>query len=368
MMNREPMIREAVASIRPADAAAMERARARQESLAKPPHSLGRLEDIAVKQAGISGALYNPVDRRRVLIFSADNGIAHEGVASAPQSVTLAQTINFTRGLTGVAVLAKHFHTELDVMDVGIDADFTQPGVRSCKIAHGTRNFAVEPAMTRAQALEAMQIGIDAAKRARDEGVQIIGVGEMGIGNTSTSSAVLSALLGLEARETVSRGAGVNDAAYLRKIRLIDEALARYSPDPADPIDVVSKVGGFDIAAMCGAFIGAAAVRLPVVIDGFISAVAALCAYRLNPLCADFMIPSHASMEKGCRLAMAEMKLEPMLNLNMRLGEGSGCPIAFEIIAAAQSVIQNMATFEEAAINDDYLAEIRGNKSYQGEA
>ena len=346
----------------------MDAALARQESLAKPPHSLGKLEDLSVKLAGITGRVFNPVERRRVLIFASDNGIVEEGVASCPQSVTLSQTINFTRGLTGVAVLARHFNTELDVMDVGINADFNQSGVRNCKIAHGTRNFAREHAMTRAQALQAMQVGIDAVRRACDEGIQIIGVGEMGIGNTSTSSAVLSTLLGLAAKETVSRGAGINDAAYARKIALIDEAIARWQPDPSDPIDALSKVGGFDLAAMCGAFIGAAFNRIPVVIDGFISAVAALCAFRLNPLCADYMIPSHASAEKGYRLAMEAMKLEPMLLMNMRLGEGSGCPIAFELVAASQSVIRNMATFEEAAIDDGYLTEIRGNKVYQGEA
>ena len=357
-----------IASILPPDRAAMEEALKREDSLAKPPHSLGKLEDIAVKQAGITGRVFNPVDKRRVLIFASDNGIAHEGVASAPQSVTLSQTINFTRGLTGVAVLAKHFHTELDVMDVGIDADFSQPGVRDLKIAHGTKNFAKEHAMTREECLRAMLIGVDAAQRARDEGMDIIGIGEMGIGNTSTSSAVLSVLLGLKAEDTVSRGAGINDEAYLRKVRLIDEAIARWKPDPRDPIDVIAKVGGFDIAAMCGAFLGAASARMPVVIDGFISAVAALCAYRLNPLCADFMIPSHASREKGYMLAMNDMGLKPILDLDMRLGEGSGCPIAFEVVAAAQSVIRNMGTFEEAAINDDYLAEIRPNKRYQGEA
>ena len=364
----ESNLQEILNNITAPDRDAMERARARQESLAKPPHSLGKLEDISVKLAGITGELFNPMDRRRVLIFASDNGIVAEGVASCPQSVTLSQTINFTRGLTGVAVLARHFHTELDVMDVGINADFVQSGVHNLKIAHGTRNFAREHAMTREQALQAIGIGIDAARRAKDDGMQIVGVGEMGIGNTSTSSAVLSTLLDLPARETVSRGAGINNDAYARKITLIDQAIARWQPDPKDPVDVLTKVGGFDLAAMCGAFLGAAACHLPVVIDGFISAVAALCAFRLNPLCADYMIPSHASAEKGYRLAMEAMGLEPMLLMNMRLGEGSGCPIAFEIVAASQSVIRNMATFAEAAIDDGYLEEIRGNKTYLGEA
>ena len=364
----EQILREILSQIREPDRDAIAQALARQESLAKPPHSLGKLEDISVKLAGMTGRLYNPVDRRRILIFAADNGIVEEGVASCPQSVTLSQTINFTRGLTGVAVLAKHFNTELDVMDVGINADFRQSGVRDLKIAHGTRNFAREHAMTRTQALQALQIGVDAARRAADEGVQIIGVGEMGIGNTSTSSAVLSTLLGLPAAQTVSRGAGINDEAYARKIAVIDEAIRRWQPDPSDPVDVLMKVGGFDLAAMCGAFLGAAVARMPAVIDGFISAVAALCAFRLNPLCAAYMIPSHASAEKGYRLAMEAMKLEPMLLMNMRLGEGSGCPIAFEIVAASQSVLRDMATFGEAAIDDGYLSEIRGNRTFLGEA
>lgn len=357
-----------LSAIRPPDRAAMDAARARQQSLAKPPHSLGRLEDISVKLAGMTGRLFNPVDRRRVLIFAADNGIAREGVASSPQSVTLRQTINFTRGMTGVAVLARHFHSELDVMDVGINADFVQPGVRDLKIAHGTRNFAVEPAMTREQALQAMHIGIEAARRAARDGIQIIGVGEMGVGNTTTSGAVLACLLGLPAERVASRGAGLNDAGYARKLALIDGALARWQPDPADPVDALTKVGGFDLAAMCGAFIGAALSRLPAVIDGFISAVAALCAVRLNPLCAAYMLPSHASAEKGYALAMDAMGLRPMLLMDMRLGEGSGCPIAFELVAASQSVLRDMATFAEAGIDDGYLAEIRASQAFRGEA
>lgn len=363
----ENKIKACLNEITAPDSDAIQAALKRQNSLAKPPHSLGKLEDISVKIAGMTGKVFNKADHRRILIFSADNGIAESGVASAPQSVTLNQTINFTRGLTGVAVLAKHYNTELDVMDVGIKSDLNCPGVRNLKIAYGTKNFAIEPAMTRVQALTAITHGIEAVVRARNEGVEIIGIGEMGIGNTSTSSAVLSCLLNLSAEETVSRGGGINDESYMRKKNLIDDALAKWHPDINDPIDVISKVGGFDIAAMCGAFIGAARLHMPVVIDGFISAVSALCAYRLNPLCSEYMIPSHASREKGYMLAMKEMGLEPLLNLDMRLGEGSGCPIAFEIVSAALSVIENMATFEEAAIDDRYLTEIRENKTYQGE-
>ena len=360
------MIETTIKSIMPPDAAAMDAALARQLDLAKPPHSLGKLEDLSVRIAGITGKVYNRADKRRVIVFASDNGIVEEGVASAPQSVTLAQTINISRGLTGVGVLARHFGCETDVIDIGVNADFSVPTVRNKKIAFGTRNFAKEPAMTREQCERAVCIGIEAARRAKADGMEIIGIGEMGIGNTSTSSAVLSVLLNLPASETVSRGGGVNDTGFLRKKEVIDGAIAAHKPDPSDPIDVLTKVGGFDIAGMAGAFLGAAAERLPVVIDGFISAVAALCAVRLNPACIDYMIPSHASMERGYGLAMQALGLDPMLMLNMRLGEGSGCPIAFEIVSAALDVLASMATFAEAAIDDGYLAEIRENKKFQG--
>ena len=364
----EQSLLEVIEAVREPDRAAMQAARARQDRLAKPPHSLGALEDISVKLAGVTGQVAGPLDRRRLLVFAADNGVVREGVSSCPASVTLRQTLNLARGLTGAAVLARHFRAELEVIDVGVDADVDAPGVLNRKVARGTRDFAREPAMTRDEALRAMLAGVEAARRAKADGIEVVGVGEMGIGNTTTSSAVLAALLGLPASETVSRGAGLTDAAFERKRDVIDAALARWRPDPADPVDALSKVGGFDLAAMCGAFLGAAERRLPAVIDGFISAVAALCAVRLNPLCAAYLFPSHASMERGHALAMEAMGLKPILNLNMRLGEGSGCPIAFEVMAAAQRVLGETATFEEAGIDDGYLAEIRGNPRHMGEA
>ena len=362
----DQLISETIQKISAPDSAAMESARARQLSLAKPPRSLGKLEEISIRVAGMTGKLYNRADKRRVLVFASDNGIVEEGVASAPQSVTLAQTINIARGLTGVGVIARHYHAETDVIDLGVSADFSHPGVRNEKIAYGTRNFAREPAMTREQAERALCIGIEAAQRASRDGMEIIGIGEMGIGNTSTSSAVLSTLLGLPAEETVSRGGGVNDEGFLRKKSVINHAIAAHRPDPEDPIDVLAKVGGFDLCGMTGAFLGAAAAHLPVVIDGFISAVAALCASRLCPDSVHYMLPSHASMERGYGLAMRALKLNPILQLDMRLGEGSGCPIAFEIVSTALDVLANMATFEEAAIDDGYLSEIRSNEKFQG--
>lgn len=364
----EQRLRQVIEAIREPDRAAMQSARARQDRLAKPPHSLGALEDISVKLAGVTGSVGSPLEKRRLIVFAADNGVVREGVSSCPASVTLRQTLNLSRGVTGAAVLARHFRSEVEVIDVGVDADIDVPQVLNRKVARGTRDFTVEPAMAREQALRTMLAGVEAANRAKDDGIEIIGVGEMGIGNTTTSSAVLAALLGLPASETVSRGAGLTDAGFEKKIAVIDAAIERWRPDAEDAIDVLSKVGGFDLAAMCGAFLGAAARRLPAVIDGFISAVGALCAVRLNPLCKAYLFPSHASVERGFALAMAEMGLVPILNMNMRLGEGSGCPIAFEIMAAAQRVIREMATFDEAGIDDGYLADIRRNPRHMGEA
>ena len=361
----ENEILEMISAVLPPDEEAMARALARQSKLAKPPHSLGRLEDISVKVAGMTGRLFNRADRRRVLVFASDNGICEEGVASAPQSVTLAQTINISRGMTGEGTLAKHFHCETEVIDLGVKTDFSCPTVRCEKIAYGTKNFAKEHAMTRGQALRALRIGYGAALRAKADGVEILGIGEMGIGNTSTSSAVLCALTGLTAEDTVSRGGGVNDEGFRRKKQVIDEALAKWRPDPNDPVDALTKVGGFDLCGMTGAFLGAAAARIPVVIDGYISVVAALCAARLCPNAKAYMLSSHASTERGYAMATRELGLEPILLLGMHLGEGSGCPIAFEIVSAALDVLENMATFEEAAIQDDYLDEIRAEKRYQ---
>ena len=334
--------------------------------LAKPPGSLGKLEDMSVQLAGITGKVCNSIGKKRLIVAAADNGVVEEGVSSAPQSVTLAQTINLTRGITGASAIARHFGVEVVVADVGVNAAVNCPAVLDYKIAMGTKNLAKEAAMTREQAVRAVLTGIELAGKASEDGVSILGVGEMGIGNTTTSSAVLSALTGLPAEAAVSRGGGVNDAGFARKKAVIDGALAAWKPDPADPIDVLAKVGGFDLCGMTGAFLGAAAMRIPVVIDGFISAVAALCAARLNPLCVHFMIPSHASMERGYAVAMDALGLKPMLALDMRLGEGSGCPIAFEIVSAALDVLERMATFSEASIDDGYLDEIRANERFQG--
>ena len=345
-----------IRGITPLDETAMTKARQRQAQLAKPPGSLGRLEDLSIQLAGITGKIHNKIDKKHLLVFAADNGVVVEGVSSAPQSVTLMQTINLTRHKTGASTLCKHFGCEITVCDVGVNADIKEPKVLNRKIAYGTQNIVQGPAMTREQALQAIMTGIDLA---RNTDADVIGIGEMGIGNTTTSSAVLSVLLNADVETVTGRGGGITDASYLKKKQVIKTAIDVNKPDKNDVIDVLAKVGGFDLAAMCGAFIGAAATHRPVVIDGFISAVAALCAYQLCPNVKGYLVPSHASYEIGYRIAMDAMDLEPVFLLGMRLGEGSGCPLAFEILSAACAIMNDMATFDQAGIDDGYLDEIR---------
>lgn len=345
-----------VREVLPLDRSAMTAAETYQARLAKPPGSLGRLEEISIQLAGITGRVHNALNKKQLLVFAADNGVVAEGVSSAPQSVTMQQTINLMRGKTGAAVLAKHFGCGLTVCDVGVNADIYESAVLNRKIAYGTQNICTGPAMTREQTLQAILTG---AEIARSVDADVIGVGEMGIGNTTTSSAVLAVLLGADVEAVTGRGGGITEESFRKKKAVIRTAIEVNRPDRDDVVGVLSKVGGFDLAAMCGAFLGAAAARRPAVIDGLISAAAALCAVRLCPNVRGYLVPSHASFEIGYRLAMEAMDLRPLFDLGMRLGEGSGCPLAFQVLDAACAVINDMATFDEAGINDDYLDEIR---------
>lgn len=352
----ETQLKSLLDAIRPLDEQAMEEARRRQAQLAKPPGSLGRLEDLSVQLAGITGQVCSRVDKKHLLVFAADNGVVEEGVSSAPQSVTLMQTVNLTHAKTGASVLAKHFGCGITVCDVGVNAQIREMRVLNRKIAFGTGNIAHGPAMTRQQAVQAILTG---AEVAASTDAQVLGIGEMGIGNTTTSSAILAVLLDVPVETVTGRGGGITDESFRRKKEVIRQAIAVNRPDGADVVDVLRKVGGFDVAAMCGAFLGAAATHRPVVIDGFISVVAALCAYRLCPQVRGYLVPSHASYEIGYKLAMEALELEPMLLLGMRLGEGSGCPIAFQVLEAACAIIGDMATFDQAGIDDEYLDPIR---------
>lgn len=357
----EKELKDLLASIEPLDAAVMEEAKAYQLTLAKPPGSLGRLETFSIQLAGITGQLHNEIKRKRLLVFAADNGVVEEGVSSAPQSVTLQQTINLTRAKTGASVLAKQFGCEITVCDVGVNAEITDAAVLNRKISYGTKNICKEAAMSREDARRAILIGAELAAQAQAD---VLGIGEMGIGNTTTSSAVLSVLLGEEPEKVTGRGGGLTEDGFRKKKEVIRTAIAVNQPDPSDVLDTLSKVGGLDLAAMCGAFLGAASAHCPVVMDGFISVVAALCAVRLCPLVRDYLIPSHASYEIGYHLAMQALALTPIFQLDMRLGEGSGCPLAFQVLEASCAVMNQMATFEAAGIEDDYLEEIREGDAF----
>ena len=328
-MNSQEILNDLLRTVAGLDLAAMQEAERRQAQLAKPPGSLGRLEEVSVQLAGITGQVQNQIQRRELPVFCADNGVVEEGVSSAPQSVTLAQTVNLVRGKTGAAVLAKRFGCRLRVCDVGINAQVYEPGVIDRKIAYGTQNIAKTAAMTREQAVQAILIG---AELARESNADVIGIGEMGIGNTTTSSAIIAVLTGASVRAVTGRGGGITDESYQKKVSVIETAIRIHRPCREDIIDVLSKIGGLDIAAMTGAFIGAAAKRIPVVIDGLISAVAALCAVRLCPNVRQYLIPSHASFEIGYELVMRELAMKPLFDLGMRLGEGSGCPIAMMML------------------------------------
>ena len=349
-------LNELLASIRGRDEAAYLAARQRLDSLCKPPGSLGRLEDIAALLAGVTGQVYNSLPRKAVVIMAADNGVTAEGVASADPAFTRIQTESFARGITGVGVLARRAGADLIVADVGIDGAPLPPPVLDRRIAGGTKNFTLGPAMTRDQAMQAFFVGVSLARDAKDQGYDLIGAGEMGIGNTTTSAAVLSVLTGQDPAAVTGRGAGLSDEALRRKINVIRRGIRVNEPDPADPLDVIAKVGGFDIAALTGLYLGAASLRLPVVSDGFISTAAALAAVRLCPAARDFIIPSHRSAEPGFDALAEAAGLSPMLDLGMRLGEGSGCPLAFFLCDCACDIIRDMGILEESAVGEGYLA------------
>lgn len=369
----EKKIIQLVDEIGELDLKAMSIARDRQANLAKVPGSLGKLEDFSIKIAGITGkATGNEVSKQCVAIMCADNGVVREGVAAAPQSVTLNQTINFTRRITGVGSQALYFGIDLLVTDVGVaqeippqlytDSMLDQKGNIPVKIVNrrlmnGTDNLAKGPSMERETAVKAILTGFMAADAMKKAGVQLAGIGEMGIGNTTTSSCLLRAVTGIDAEPLVDRGGGLNDNGLKKKIKIVNEAGERARG--MDPISMLAEVGGLDICAMVGCYLGCARNRIPAVIDGFISIVAACVAREFCPNITDYMFASHKSKESGYLLAIERLDLSPMFDLKMRLGEGSGCPIAFKIIEASCASMNLMMTLSEGDINDSYLDELR---------
>ena len=360
----ETELKNYIAAIRPADRDAMAAARQRQAQLAKPPGSLGALEDMSVRLAGVTGQVCPRMDKCRVAVFAADNGVVDEGVSCAPRSVTVQQAVNMTRRNTGMSAMAAAFGDDVAVVDVGMDCGTTPAGILTRRVRRSTGDIAIEDAMTRPQALAAMAAGMEQAAIARADGVTALGIGEMGIGNTSTSAAVLAVLTGADIETVTGRGGGLTDRAFARKKDVLRTSIGRRPIRRDDAVDVLCAVGGLDIAAMTGAFLGCAHEGIPAAVDGFISVTAALCAVTLCPAVRDYLFLSHDSYEVGYRLAAERLGLEPCLHLGMRLGEGSGCPLLFRVMEGACGVMSGMATFAEAAIHDGYLDEIRAQDSF----
>ncbi|MBX4264131.1 nicotinate-nucleotide--dimethylbenzimidazole phosphoribosyltransferase [Clostridium estertheticum] len=355
------LLKETLQFIEPLNKEAMKKAWDRLDSLSKPIGSLGELENIIAKMAGITGNIHNKINKKNVVIMCSDNGVVEEDVSNCPKSVTATVTNNFTKKITGVYVLSKFSGSDITVVDVGIDADLNNPKVINKKIAYGTMNMMKGPAMTREQTIKAIEVGIETVDNLVLDGYDLFGTGEMGVGNTATSAAILSVFSGLEVEESVGKGSGITEEQFINKKRVIKKSIEVNNPDKNDVIDVISKVGGFDIAGLCGCFLAAAKNRVPIVIDGFIASAAALCAYKLNPLVIGYIFASHLSAEPGAAFIMKEIGLKPMLNLNMRLGEGSGCPLAFNIIEAALYTMDNMGTFEDAKLDSKKYIDIREN-------
>lgn len=362
-MNKIDELFKIINSISDVNRDAINKATMYNSKLAKPIDSLGELEDIAIKVSGITNKVKNNIKKKRLLIFASDNGVASEHVSSSPVSVTKKQTINLTKGITGSSSLCKAYKTEIEVYDVGVISDIDCPDVINKKIRYGTGNFVNGPALSRKEVVEAVFVGMEAVRKAKVDKVDIIGVGEMGIANTTTSSAVLASITELDPKDVTGYGAGLTDSELVHKIDVIRRGIEVNKPNKDDIIDVLSKVGGLDICAMTGAFLGASLYKIPVVIDGLISSVAAMCSYKLCKYTVNYMFPSHISIEPGYMVAINELGLKPYLNLGMHLGEGSGCPIAFEIIKGACYVFSHMATFKKATINDDYLDYLRKGNS-----
>lgn len=346
--NLEQVIRE----IRDLDERAMKLARERQDQLTKPQGSLGMLEEISIKLAGITGNPRPMIGDRVVIVMAGDHGVVEEGVSAFPQEVTPQMVYNFIRGGAGINVLARHVGARVTVVDIGVAAQIDDPHVKACKVKAGTDNMTRGPAMSREEAISAIEVGIETVKEEIYKGATIIGTGDMGIGNTTPSSAILAAFTDVPVEKVVGRGTGIDDARLRHKIAVIERALLVNRPDPQDPMDVLAKVGGLEIAGLTGCILGAAANHVPVIVDGFISGVAALVAARLTSKAANYMVASHVSAEPGHKMTLDIIGLKPMLDMDMRLGEGTGAALAMNIIEVACKVLSEMATFAEAGVSE----------------
>jgi len=342
-----------IAGIGPLDQAAMQQARQRQERLTKPAGSLGRLEELSVQIAGITGQLRPSLEHKVVFLFAGDHGVTAAGVSAYPAEVTAQMVYNFVRGGAAINVLARHAGARVVIADLGVAVDLApHPEILVRKVAYGTQNMVEGPAMTAAQAVQAVATGIDLFEAELERGVHLAATGDMGIGNTTPSSAITAVMTGRPVAEVTGRGTGIDEARWAGKVQAIERALEVNQPDPGDALDVLAKVGGFEIGGLAGVILAAAAHRVPVLLDGFISGAAALIAAGLCPAVKPFLIASHRSVEAGHRAVLQALEAKPLLDLDLRLGEGTGAALAMSLVEAAVKILNEMATFAEAGVSE----------------
>ncbi len=346
------LLEETLASIRPTDAAAKAAAHARLEALAMPYWALGRLMDLAEELAGMTGSTIPPVERKTIVVMAGDHGVVADGVSAYPQEVTLQMVANFVAGGASINALARQVGARVIIVDMGIAADLgdLRMEVLDRKVGRGTRSIARGPAMTREEAIRALEAGIGVA-RELGLSTDVFGTGEMGIGNTTPSSAIVAAVCGASAAEVTGRGTGIDDDQLQHKARIVEQSLAVNSVDPGDGLDLLAKLGGFEIGGIAGLILGAASMGKPVMVDGLISTAGALVAQALSPLSVEYMIAGHRSVERGHRIALEKLGKKPLLDMDLRLGEGTGGALAMNLVDAAVRVLTEVATFEEASVS-----------------
>ena len=345
-------IRNVIGRIKPLDERAMAEARARQDNLTKPPGSLGQLESLSIQVAGIKGDPRPRIVHKVIFTLAGDHGVVREGVSAFPSEVTPQMVYNFLRGGAGINVLARHVGARVVVADLGVAAELKRhPDLKDKKVAKGTRNMTEGPAMSRKEAIRSIEAGMELVDEELGRGVDILGTGDMGIGNTTASSAITAVITGADVALVTGRGTGLNDEEWKRKVRVIEKALQVNRPDPEDGIDVLSKVGGYEIGGIAGVILSGAGHGIPVVIDGFISGAAALIAASLCPQVKSYLIASHQSVEKGHQVILQHLGLKPLLNLDLRLGEGTGAALGISLTEASLKILDEMATFAEAGVS-----------------
>lgn len=346
------LLDDTLSAIVPASAEALAAAEARQLRLTKPAGSLGRLEEIGNRLAAIADACPPPLPARAVIgLFAGDHGVCAQGVSPWPQEVTVQMALNIASGGAAINAIARQVGAEVWVTDVGVAAEVPEhPGIRARNVRRGTRDFTVEPALTRDEARAALEVGIEAANEAIDAGADVLLTGEMGIGNTTPASALIAVFSRLHVTTVTGRGAGADDDMLTRKVRVIDDALTLHRPDPADPLGVLAAVGGLEHAALAGFILGAAARRIPVIIDGVIAASAACVAAGFDELVTGYLIAGHAGVEPGIKAALTWLDLQPLVDLDLRLGEGTGAALALPTVQAAARILSEMATFDSAGV------------------